>query len=140
MIFDAENLFSDGQSVTATAVSDNIVDTGADHDWGVGDHLHLVVTVPEAVLGGTSITVELQTADTDDAATWETIYSSDALPVVDLGEGSRPVAVAVPRGAKRYLRLNYVAVGVFTGGAFDAALVSDVQDNRSYPIGSTISG
>ncbi|WP_369074563.1 Bbp16 family capsid cement protein, partial [Klebsiella pneumoniae] len=57
----------------------------------------------------------------------------------DMAAGKRPVAVAVPRGVRRYLRVNYtVGTGPLTAGTFWAGLVKDVQDTSYYASGFTI--
>ena len=54
---------------------------------------------------------------------------SKAFSLAAMTAGAQLVAIAVPRGVKRYLRVNYtVATGPLTGGTFNAGLVKDVQD------------
>jgi hypothetical protein len=78
MIFDAQNLFSDAQAITASAVSTNVIDFGASgkpvgaaaairKDLGRGMKVNLRIQMVEAALaaGAATLTVDLQTDDNE---------------------------------------------------------------------------
>ncbi|MDO9344837.1 MAG: hypothetical protein Q7T99_15265 [Pseudomonas sp.] len=142
MITDKLNIFSDGQDVTATAASTDVIDLGpltggnTRRDIGAGEPIYLVVTmlIAAAAAGAATTTIQFQTSD--DNSTWVTLYELTSLPLSTLTAGARPVQVAVPRGVRRYLRVNYViGTGPLTAGRFWAGLVKDVQDNTKFASG-----
>ena len=97
----------------------------------------MAILVAAAAAGAATTNIQLQTSD--DNATWVTLFDSGALALTDLAAGKRPVQVAVPRGVRRYLRVNFViGTGPLTAGTFWAGLVKDVQDTAVYASGSVI--
>jgi hypothetical protein len=126
MLFDAETLFSDGQAVSTTGVSTNLVDGGAVRDVASGELLWLVVQITQAftAAGAATLTVEVQTASEPTFASPTTLYTSPVIPVAELSLGARPLRVAMPKYAQRYLRLRYVVgTGPFTAGKLVSGLV-----------------
>ncbi len=111
MIIDKSLLFSEGQTVSATAASTAI-------DVGKGDlgasPMELVVTVGADAAGAGSLVVSLESSDTTAAGDFTALVSSRSLTSVDLKAGASVLPIQVPRGAKRYLRLNYVVTGVLS--------------------------
>ncbi|MCU7218022.1 Bbp16 family capsid cement protein [Pseudomonas sp. VE 196-7] len=145
MITDKLNTFAAAQVVTASAPSTDVIDLGpltggnTRRDIGAGQPLYLVVAVLVAAAAAGAATTNIQLQTSDDNSTWVTLYDSGALALSDLAAGKRPVQVAVPRGVRRYLRVNYViGTGPLTAGTFWAGLVVDVQDNIKYASGSVI--
>lgn len=147
MITDKLNMFSGlaGQAVTATAASTDVLDLGplthgnTRRDIGAGEPLYLVIAVLVAAAAAGAATVNFQLQTSDDNATWVTLFDSGSVAMADMTAGKRPVAVAVPRGVRRYLRVNYsVGTGPLTAGTFWAGLVKDVQDTATYASGFTI--
>lgn len=145
MITDKLNTFSNGQAVTATAASTDVLDLGplthgnTRRDIGAGEPIYLVVATLVAATAAGAATTNIQLQTSDDNATWVTLFDSGSLALAQLTAGSRPVQVAVPRGVRRYLRLNYViGTGPLTAGSFWAGLVKDVQDNTKYASGFVI--
>lgn len=140
MLFDAQNLFSDGQEVTATAPSTNVIDTGGGDKGGPEDlRLALVADVTHTAAGAATLTVTVQTDDAEGFGSAETLVASRAFALADLVAGKKFWDVAIPRGAKRYLRLNYtVATGPFTAGAITAGLVKDADAYKAYPSGFAV--
>ena len=55
MILDKENLFSDDQALTTTAVSENVIDTGAAKDVGPGEPLRVVRKIPHKNAWGLAV-------------------------------------------------------------------------------------
>ncbi len=138
MLFDAENLFSRDQAVTATAKSANTLDLGSG-DHGPSERLSLVVCAVGFTAG--SLTVEVHTADacsdagvlTSPVTVASYPVSADALPA-----GGNVVVSRLPHGLKRYVCLNYAAAtGEGTvapaGGTITAGLVLDVPAEKTMP-------
>lgn len=147
MITDKLNMFSGmaGQVVTATAASTDVLDLGplthgnTRRDIGAGEPLYLVIAVLASATAAGAATVNFQLQTSDDNSAWFTLYDSGATALADMAAGKRPVAVALPRGVRRYLRVNYsVGTGPLTAGTFWAGLVKDIQDNATYASGFVI--
>jgi hypothetical protein len=120
MIFDADLMFSDAQAVTATAVSDTVIDCGqALLTTGLnrkGELFAVAVAVGDYTGTGT-ITVELQDCDTD-SGTFRTVATS--APVT--GDDFVSIVVPMPLSHKRYLKLNYKVDGTVSGGKITAGI------------------
>lgn len=154
MYVDSQELFSDAQAVTATAISTNVLDLNPDgfglaggvQDIGVGDE-----TVYLVVMTVTTIT------DTGSDATLIVTLESDTAPglatspVVHFSSGTLAFATYATAGTvivqtplpladyKRYLGVRYtVAAGPFTAGAITAFLTTDVQRYKYYASGFTV--
>lgn len=154
MILDKFLEFSDGQAVTSTAISQNVVDTyplgngvgtNTTRDLGVGEHMYLVVrTLTAATDTGSdaTLTVTLESDSTADLATSPTVhFSTGALAFAAFSPAGTEIArTRLPDGNyERYLGVRFtVGSGPLTAGAFDAFLVKDAQAYRSYAVGSTI--
>lgn len=141
MILDKQEAFSEAQAVTATAVSTNILDTGADHDAGIGEEVTLVIRVDEAAAAAGAATVNFQIQTAVDAAFSSpiTVFDSGAIDKAALTLNSEQVKVKLPAGLKRYVRVNYVVgTGPLTAGKFSAFLVKDPQASKPYASGFSI--
>lgn len=68
MYIDAQNLFSDAQALTATAISENVIDLGVARTIGNGEPLAVVFTVDVAADQGTG----------DEDYTFDVKYASNA--------------------------------------------------------------
>lgn len=140
MLFDKQNLFSDAQELTASAPSTDVIDTGGG-DKGGPEDLYLAVVIGATMVSGglSTLVITVQTDDDEEFGSAETLVASPAIPKADLVAGAVPFSVAIPRGAKRYLRLNYtVATANFSAGNITAGLVKDVQAFRPYPGGFAV--
>jgi hypothetical protein len=123
MIFDSTNLFSDSQAITASAVSDNVIDLGVTQtpkhaanaitrDIGKGTPIELRVQVTEDFATLTSLVASIQTSDDEAFTSPVTVLSSPAVPAADLAAGYVFPLTMVPRGTmKRYVRMNYTVAG-----------------------------
>ncbi|NTZ90462.1 Bbp16 family capsid cement protein [Agrobacterium tumefaciens] len=145
MIFDAQNLFSDAQVITASAPSTNVIDFGASgkpvgaaanirKDLGRGSKVSLRVQMIEAALaaGAATLTVELQTDDNEAFSSPKTVWTSGAIGKASLVAGYVFPIDYLPRGTdERYARLNYtVATGPLTAGKITAGVVAAGEDNN----------
>lgn len=126
-IFDAMNMFSDEQDITATAASTNVIDTGHTKDGGPGYPVHVACIVTEAFNTLTSLAVALQTA-TDAAFTTPVTLQTVSLALAALLAGEEFSFSCLPHGCLRYLRLYYTVTGTDpTEGQISAGLVFDSQ-------------
>lgn len=126
MYIDHELVMSDGQAITADAVSTNVLNVGA--DIGPGEPINVEVKVAEDFATCTSLTVDLQTA-TDAAFTTPVTLQSSTILLADLVAGKRFPFSTVPEGTLGFIRMNYVVNGAdATAGKVFAALVSDRKE------------
>ena len=91
MYVDAHNLFSDSQAVTATAVSENLIDFGSARDIGVGRELYLLIVVTVVMTDASSDSTVAVTIETDDNEG----FSSTARGVTGAADCWPPVAASV---------------------------------------------
>lgn len=125
MIMDRTALFSDGQAITATAASTNLIDLGATgtvygaaaamtRDIGPGNRIPLIVTVTQSFNTLTSLTVSLETDDNASFSSATTIWTSPAYTLAQLAVGAKQNLLpdSIPLGTnERYLRLKYTVGG-----------------------------
>lgn len=155
---------------TGTQTSTNVVDLGVNgipslangggaRDIGIGDtpSLKLLVVVTSVMAGGSSLQVVLQGAPeagttTPTPGSYTTLWTGPSVALANLTVGAYLANVDVPRviapnPLPRYLRMQYVSGGTFTGGgSVEAAIVIDRFDqvtgitglNSGYPAGITI--
>lgn len=138
MYIDRENLLAKNQAVTASAASTDTIDFGIARDVGVGEPMELVVLCTEAATAAGAATVQfaLQTDDNAGFASPTTLAESPAIGKAALVAGVEPLAVKLPVGVERYLRLYFtVATGPLTAGRFTVFLTHDRQADRAYASG-----
>lgn len=137
MILDKENLFSEDQAITVTAVSTNVIDLGADNarvQLNNEKNVDVLVQVTEAFASGTSVKATLQADDDEAFGSAVTVVESAVIAAAALVAGYQFKIGALPRlgsADKRYLRMNYTVVGTFTTGKITAGLVFDRQTANS---------
>ena len=123
MILDAELIFSEKQAVTTTAASTKTLDLQVGGD-AIGQELTVKAVVGTAFAGGTSLQFKLQTSDNN--SSWTDLIMTGTVETAELKSGAVPFDVRVPKGAKRYLRMQYVASGTFTAGTVSAFLTKEL--------------
>ncbi|MCO7513718.1 hypothetical protein NJF44_01310 [Pseudomonas guariconensis] len=129
MLFDAKNLFSNAQAVTATAASTNIIDRGDNKDVGAAGDIPLCIQVTEAFNNLTSLAIAFQTDDNSAFSSPKTLFTV-TVPLADLQPGYIAPVIVVPKDCERYLRLNYTVTGdAPTTGKVTAGVVAGVQTN-----------
>jgi hypothetical protein len=133
MILDQQLLASDGQAVTATALSANVIDLGAARDLGRGQPLRAVAVVTAAFAGGTSIRADLVESDEPDLSPATVLAAGPVVATADAGAGCKLADLVAPSTSRRYLGFSYTVVGAMTAGEVTAGLVSDTDSGRSYP-------
>ena len=123
MIFSLNQLFSDDQAITATAVSTNVIDLGVTgtvlggsnalvRDIGRGTPIPLVIQVTTTFLTLTSLIVTLQAAHVVGFGELYTVDVSPTVVVADLVAGYRFPTIWVPAQVdKRFFRLNFTVGG-----------------------------
>ncbi len=136
MIIDSSLQFDPaGTAITATAVSTNVLDMGADGDTGIGTDLKVTV-LPQATFtaaGGATLQIQLEGAPDNGSGapgTYDVYAQTEALSISQLNAGTvqgisltgfdlpERVLGDVP---PRFYRLNYiVATGPFTAGTVQA--------------------
>lgn len=146
MIFDMQSLFSDGQAITDTAGSTNVIDLGAmgvpygskeapARDIGKGHKIPMLVQVVQAFAGLTSLAVSVETSDDPAFGSGvKTHATSGAIPVAKLKAGYKFFPDIVPMadddGMGRYMRLKYTKVGPSaSAGKITAGIVAGIQTN-----------
>ena len=136
MFIDKQNTLGTAQAVTASAASTDYIDLGAARDIGMGDPLHMVITVGDAVTatGAATVTIGLQCDDNTSFSTPKTVIQTDAIPKATLVAGHQ-IFLPIPVGLdERYVRVYYtVATGPLTAGTFSAAITNGIQKSKSYP-------
>ena len=141
MIFSAQQIFSDDQAVTATALSTNVIDLGAkgtphgaaaalNGDVGKGTPIPVLVQVTEdfATLTSLTITVEVSAAA---AMTSSVVLASQTILVADLVAGKQTFVQVLPTGANlRYLGVRYTVTGTnASAGKLTAGITMGNQTN-----------
>ncbi len=128
MILDAELLFSNNQALTKTGASSKILNM--EDCVGAGYGLTPFVQVAEEFVGLTSLSVQVQMADSADADAdaWETIIVLPSKTLAELNKEKLFYLAPLPAAAGKFLRLNYVVVGTPTKGKLTAGLILVRQD------------
>lgn len=125
MLLDQNAMMSDKQAVTATAASVHVIDLGAAGNAAPGA-LFAVCRVDEAFTGVSQLKVSLQTDDTEAFSAAEELLSA-TFETGDLGEVKNLFALAMPNGAKRYLRAYYTVTGSGSAGKLSCFLTDAVD-------------
>ena len=141
MILSAQQLFSDDQAVTATALATNVIDLGIaatpygavaplHQDVGKGSPIPVLVQVTSDFATLTSLTVTIESSAAD-AMTSSTVLSSQTIAVADLIAGKQTFVQVVPNGAdQRYLGVRYTVTGSnATAGTITAGITMGNQTN-----------
>ena len=139
MYLDKENELADGQAVTATAISENVIDLGAaNQDVGNGEQMFLVIQCDTTATAAGAATVDfsIESDSTVDLATSPTVHSSTgAIGKAALVAGMDAVVLPLPPADyERYLGVrSTVATGPLTAGNFSMFITKDIQRWKSYP-------
>lgn len=128
MILDDKLVFSNGQAITDTAASTNVLDFGlADANEGDGTPKRLRVEVETAMAKLTSLKATLQESVDND--TFTTLIDGVAVLLAAALPGKKLLDVPLPITHKRYLRINYTVVGTTEDeGTVNAFIVLDAQN------------
>lgn len=141
MILSAQQLFSDDQAITATAISENVIDLGVpgtpygavaalNQDVGKGASVPVLIQVTEdfATLTSLTITVEVSAAA---GLTSPKVLATETILVADLLAGKQTFMQVLPNGADlRYLGVRYTVTGTAaTAGKITAGISMGNQTN-----------
>ena len=123
MIFSAEQLFSDNQAVTASALSTNVIDLGVagtpygaaaplNQDQGKGCPVWIRIQVTNTFASLTDITFTIEVADNAAISTNAKVIASETHVLADLVAGRTTYLQYLPNGAdQRYLAVRYTVGG-----------------------------
>jgi hypothetical protein len=144
MILSAEQIFSDGQVLSATGASTNILDLGATgtvlgapaalvRDIGKGNQIEISITLDAAATGTTpTLDVDVEVDDNDSFSSATVVAS--AVQVAGGAAGDSVNLRFVPDLTnERYVRLNYTLGGTTPGYTLTAGVVMGRQSNSSVP-------
>lgn len=143
MILDQLLVLSEAQAITDSVPSENSVDWQDVRDIGMGENLHIGLTVIQALASDEEATVRVKVQAADDVAFTQnqiTLDQTDRMPLAALPAG-KTLFLRMQRGAaRRYLRLYYdIQGGPLRAGQCSAYMVLDVQDAPVYyPSGFTV--
>lgn len=139
MIFSAQQLLSDDQAITATALSTNIIDLGVagtpygavaalNQDVGKGTLVPFLAQVTETFDNATSVAVAIETGATTALGT---VIASQTILLADLKAGKQFAFEVLPHDlTKRYLGVRYTVVGAApTVGKFTTGITMGNQTN-----------
>lgn len=140
MILSNENLFSDGQAVTAAAAATNVIDLGErgtpygaktalPGDIGKGNPVQFLVQLSDD-FDGDDLQVEVLTGTASGAVT--TVAATLKATLAKIKEaGFRFPVIYLPNGiSDRYLTLKYTPGGTPTKGTVTAGITLGVQTNQ----------
>ena len=113
MLIDATLMLSDKQAVSASCASENIVDQAATGDSCT--HAVVVAQATEDFAGLSGLKIALQTSAQADFAVSEDLAVA-FFETEDLKSGKTLLKMALPLGAKRYIRGYYQVTGTATAG------------------------
>lgn len=140
MIVDNNNVLSDGQAITATAASTNVLDLGApgtpfgapaavEQDVAKGNLIPLAVNVTQAFNNLTSLAIALQVS-ADNSTFTEVATRTYLAAQLVVGQLDFPAQLPIGTNA-RFVRLNYTVVGTApTTGKIFAGIVAARQSNN----------
>lgn len=141
MILSAEQLFSDDQAVTVTAISENVIDLGVagtpydaatplHQDVGKGNRIPVLIQVTEDFATLTSLTITIE-ASAAAGLTSPVVLATETILVVDLVAGKQTHVQVLPDGAdQRYLGVRYTVTGSSaTAGTITAGISMGNQSN-----------
>lgn len=142
MILSANQLFSEAQVVTATAISENILDLGVPgtpyggqaplhQDIGKGCPIPVLIQVVADFATLDSLTVTVESSANEDMSS-STVLATEVIPVADLVAGKQTHLQVLPNGAdQQYLATRYTVTGdaATGGGAITAGISMGNQTN-----------
>jgi hypothetical protein len=140
MILDNTNIFSDGQAITATANSTNVIDLGAagtpvgaavaiGRDIGAGTDIYVATNVTQAFNNLTSLKIALVSDDNTSLSSPKEIASRTYLLAEINATGQLTFPARIPMGAnEQYLGVVYTVTGTApTTGKVTSAIVAARQ-------------
>ncbi|RUM90702.1 MAG: hypothetical protein DSZ27_08405 [Thiomicrospira sp.] len=129
MIIDETNIFSEDQTLTASAASTNVIDLGVARDIGKGVPIPIVIQLTNDATGTTPTMKAAIQVSVDEAFSAPiTVAESEVLTSPKAGD--RVSLNYIPRGTdKRYARVYYTLGGTTPSMDVTAGVVASHQDN-----------
>jgi hypothetical protein len=140
MILDMNLTLSEAQAVTATAISENVIQWPAmgtpplsssalTRNLGAGNEIPVLIQVVENFATLTSLTITLETSAAANLTSSTVLYTTGAIPVASLVAGYRTSMRWLPDATMlEYLGLRYTVAGSnATAGAITAAIATEVN-------------
>lgn len=130
MLIDSRLEFSDGQALTATAASTNVINLSQDRNIGPGRTMYVVLTVDVAADYTTEDETYAVAVQTDDNAAFSsaTTIASRTIAAADLAAGAKHV-IGFPYANEQYLRLNYTLGGTTPSVTLNAWLTDQEPES-----------
>ena len=127
---DAVGEYSDGQALTTTAVSTDVVDHAiVAANTGAGSPVFIENFVSVALTGGTSVQAAWQTSAVEGSG-YGDIIDGQVIATAALLAGVRLIEGAIlPVEHLQFSRLNYTIVGTYAAGTVEAYLALQHLDN-----------
>lgn len=145
MLMSEQQLFSEGQNLTSTGVSTNVIDLGTTdtvlggpaalvRDIGKGKPIPIFVRL-DVDAGGTSPTISVQVQiDDNEGFASATVVAESETYTDSLAGDDIYLPVYLPEGTnERYLRLNYVLGGTSPDYTLTAGVVAHKSSNPTVP-------
>lgn len=136
MMLDAQVLFSNKQALTTgTIVSTNVVDLTVLQDLGPGEAIDYEMIVTTTFVGGTSIQMQLITANNAAMTSPTVLQSGPVVLTAALVAGAQvdrqtfPIAGSL---AQEFVAVQYVIVGNYTAGNATAGIVQEHQAHDAF--------
>lgn len=141
MVLGANTNFSEGQAITASAPSTNVLDLGAlgktayqgaqlKHNVG-HKNIPLLIQVVEDFATLTSLKIAVESDDNSAFSSPKEVIS-ETVAVADLKAGYESVISKLPRIKERYIRINYTVAGVnATAGKITAGIALAIDGSKS---------
>jgi len=134
MYIDSLLQFADSQTLTADAVSENVIDLNVARDIGVGEVLYVLVVAKTALTGTLQVNIE---TDDNEAFSSATVKADIGSMALNAAAGSAiKYKLALDVMDERYVRLDFNGL---TGGDVSAFIVKDIDAYNNYASGYTIS-
>ncbi len=128
MILDEQGLFSNNQKITATCVSENILDLGK-REVSFGTPIDIFIQVGEDFNSLTSLTIKVQTSQTENFASAVDLISQ-TMTLDELKKGAVSTIKFLPKGNLGYMRLSYTVDGTEpTQGKILACIADGVEES-----------
>lgn len=139
MILSAQQLFSDDQAITATAVSTNVIDLGVagtpydavaplNQDVGKGNPVYILIQVTEAFDALTDLTITIEVGS---ATSLGDVRATETIALANLTVGKKTCIQVLPNCIdKQYLGVRYTVNGTNpTVGKITAGITMGNQTN-----------
>lgn len=143
MIIDRENMYSNAQPLTGSAVSTDLIDHKSDRDLGIGEPMALVIVPrnsPDGTTGDETYAAQLQTDDNSGFASPTSIGPSISIPRSSAAGLKYAIYLPPDTTLERYTRVNYTLGGTTPIVTVDAWLTTwrAIQNDAYYADAITI--